>query len=136
MGKGLRGMCLPDRREEAHPCAVLTAPQVVEIRRHLAAGVLSAPKIALLFGVSAAAVYHIKYWHSWKSLPREALPPPRNVPCRGEEKPAAKLTPDLVRSMRTALSAGEPVLHVSRRYGISRPQVRAIRDGRAWRHVQ
>lgn len=136
MGNGLRGMCLPDRREEAHTCSVLKVEQVREIRRHLAAGLLSAPKIALLFGVSAAAVYNIKYGRTWKSLPIEALRAARNVPCRGEEKPAAKLTPALVRSMRAALSSGEPVLHVSRRYGISRPQVRAIRDGKAWRHVQ
>lgn len=134
MGAGMRGMCLPDRRGSAHPGALLNEEAVTEIRRHLAAGILSAPKIALLFGVSDSAVYHIKYGRVWRSLPSDAGAA-RNVPCRGEEKPAAKLSAQDVRSIRAALEAGVPVLHVARQFDISRPQVRAIRDGRAWRHI-
>jgi len=58
-----------------------------------------------------------------------AKPPP---PQPGEAHPAAKLTEDLVREIRSSTEMGT-VLAV--RYGVSRSQISAIRKHKTWKHV-
>lgn len=51
---------------------------------------------------------------------------------RGERNPHARLTEDDVRAIR---SSGDGPTELSRRYGVSRAHIYAIRCGRAWAHV-
>jgi len=120
---------------ELHPQAKLTAVQVVEIRRLIAEGQLSAPKIAALYGVSKSVVYHIRHGETWECVEKENLLPKRSVTRSGINKAAAKLNDAAVRDIRERIRASETISSLSRRFGVSRPVIRSIRDGKAWKHV-
>lgn len=51
---------------------------------------------------------------------------------RGEGNAKAKLTDDQVREIRSLLSQGELPGDVAKRYGVSRPTIIYIRDGKRW----
>jgi hypothetical protein len=54
---------------------------------------------------------------------------------RGERQGQAKLTEDKVRIIRRYLAAGESALGISRVMGVERGTIRAIAEGRTWKHV-
>jgi hypothetical protein len=54
---------------------------------------------------------------------------------RGEQHGMAKVDTRAVRSMRAAVSRGESLSSVARRYGLNRSTVDGICSGRLWRHV-
>lgn len=51
----------------------------------------------------------------------------------GVEHHKAKLTPELVREIR---SSSESIHALSRRMGVARPTIKAVLSGRTWRHVE
>lgn len=57
---------------------------------------------------------------------------PKRVNRRGENNTRAKLTVEAVRAIRAAEGCHQDIAD---RFGISKPQVKAIRSRRAWKHV-
>ena len=54
---------------------------------------------------------------------------------RGEDRPLAKLTEEIVRSMRTRHAAGESISSLARQIGVSVATARKAIRGLKWRHV-
>lgn len=46
-----------------------------------------------------------------------------------------KLTPDAVRDIRASHEAGQTIWHITKRYPVSASSIRAVIEGRTWRHV-
>jgi hypothetical protein len=65
----------------------------------------------------------------------EALSPTRKRVV-GERASAAKLTEDIVRSMRAARAGGEAVASIARRFGVCHRTASDAANGRSWRHVK
>ena len=59
----------------------------------------------------------------------------RHGTMRGEAQARAKLTDDMVREIRTAHASGESLRSLTRRFPVSRPVIRGVARGEAWRHV-
>lgn len=61
----------------------------------------------------------------------------RGVPLRGERNGCSKLTEIEVREIRRLLGMPDRPSYreMARRFGVSRPVIQAIHQGRAWRHV-
>jgi HNH endonuclease len=55
---------------------------------------------------------------------------------RGELHPAARLTTDVVREIRRRRSDGESPTALARAFGTGRGTIRAIIEGRTWKHVE
>jgi hypothetical protein len=54
---------------------------------------------------------------------------------RGESHPLTSLTVADVIDIRSSLAAGASMAEMSRKYGVTPPAIRAIRDRRTWKHV-
>lgn len=54
---------------------------------------------------------------------------------RGEDRPRAKLTEDLVREIRAAKERGEPLLPYAKRLGITHHAVYLAAHRKTWKHV-
>jgi hypothetical protein len=59
----------------------------------------------------------------------------RSVGLTGSLNPAAKLTEDQVRAIRSALHAGKTCAALSREYGVTDVLVGLIKRREKWRHV-
>ena len=119
-----------------HPRATLTSEMVVEIRRNLAEGRLSAPKIAAIFAVSERTIYHIRRGDTWRHVPVESCDTAKSITRAGMNKAAAKLRDRDIPEIRAAIDKKETITSVAGRYMVSRTVIRAIRDSKAWTHVQ
>jgi hypothetical protein len=53
----------------------------------------------------------------------------------GEKNPAAKLTEDQVLDILQALTEGEKIFTLSRRYGVSEAAISRIKTGKRWKHL-
>jgi len=54
-------------------------------------------------------------------------------PNQGERNPAAKLTENQVRAIRTAVAAGGTLRHIAKAFGVSERTARHIVRGTTWR---
>lgn len=61
------------------------------------------------------------------------LEPPHYL---GEAHPRAKLTAEAVRDIRASRAAGEKLLDIGRRHGVTKHAVWAVLSGRVWGHVR
>lgn len=59
---------------------------------------------------------------------------PESYP-RGEQNHQAKLTEQQVREIRQRRAQGEPILRLSKHFGVSRPVIKGIVERKFWRHV-
>lgn len=82
-------------------------------------------------GVRYHTLYQARVGISWKHI---TDPPPVTASGRLEGVAAltAKLTVDDVRAIRAST---ESISELSRRYGVSRPAIRAVKSGESWRSV-
>jgi len=55
---------------------------------------------------------------------------------RGADNPHAKLTDDKVRSIRERLANGAKRDELAAEYGVCADTIKAVGDGRTWRHVK
>lgn len=144
---------------EAHGLAKLTAPQVIEIRAHLAAGE-QMTDIARYYNVNPKAVLNIRSGATWSHLPNppEGLPVVTPVPrhvrrslpsgeawrrahagtsvsMRGEASGMAKLTAAQVIEIRARMAVGERPADIGRHYGIHPNNAHTIAQKRTWDHL-
>lgn len=69
--------------------------------------------------------------HRSRSLRRD-MPRIRGRVMRGEDQPLAKLNPAIVRAIR---ASGETISALSRKHGVSRTLIRAVKEKKVWQHV-
>lgn len=70
-------------------------------------------------------------WATWDQQANNR----RKSPLIGEHSPHAKLTDEVVMSIRHAVAAGEPKKVIAMRVGIDRSYVHQIANGRRWKHL-
>ena len=117
---------MPDRTQK------LTAEIVAQMRRDYAAG-MGYVEIATAWGMSTHATYCAITGRTWSHVED---PPPaksRRQGQRGEAHYAAKLTRDIVRTMRVRNRLGESIASLAREYGVSKAVARNAIQRRAWR---
>lgn len=112
------------QRGEEHSGAKLTEVQVIEIRAAAEAGG-AVEDLATRFGVTAVMIHRITTGRAWSHVGG----PLRKMAER------SKLTPDNVRAIRAAFSAGEPRTPLAAKYGLDYGTITAIVTGRTWKHV-
>ena len=55
---------------------------------------------------------------------------------RGERQGNAKLTDEAVRQIRKLHKEGAAILRLARAFGVTAPTIRAVLDGKTWKHVE
>lgn len=121
---------------EALPQSILTAEQVIEIRRLYATGDYLQRELAERFGVKIVAINQVVNGKSWKHVD-EPLPPKRNYHLKAEANGMAVLTPELVRQIRALYATGDHTYStVAATLSIGRTTVARVVTRQSWGHVE
>lgn len=107
---------------EKHGLSILKEADIPKIRKMLAEGIKNT-EIAKLFGVSSAAIGHIKLGDTWKHVPHEKL---ENIVWKG------KLKPSDIPIIRDMLSKGISKSIIGSKFGVHRGTISNIKTGRIW----
>ncbi len=100
-----------------------------DIVRRVRAPSVDLRSISKELGISYNTLYSARIGLSWKYF---TDPPPQHESMRqvGEKVHTAKLTAEKVREIRAST---ETISELSRRYGVSRPTIRAVKSGESWK---
>lgn len=113
--------------------SILTADEVLEIRRLYAAGATQA-ELRRRFPMHATSMHNAIHGFSWKHLPTpDYSNRPRRRPGGPGWRPAAKLSERQVREIRGRLAAKHTLRRIAADFGIGTSTVRRIASGEAWR---
>ena len=115
-------------RGEIHPAAILTEQDVRAIRS--ADELLTV--LAERYGVCFSMISSIKRGKAWKHIEGGNANWRKNYP-RGEKHHNAKLNMTNVRNIRIS---DESAAVLARRYAVAAHTIRAIRNRKAWKHVE
>ena len=117
--------------------ALLTEADVAEIKIRNHAGETSA-SIAKSFPVGRAAIDKIASGDNWShvvvDLPGERAPRAR-AQVRGGANGQSKLTPGIVRAIRTKHAGGCTLTYLAGKYGVVPNSIRNVIIGATWKHV-
>lgn len=141
-GRRVQGHAL-QLRGHMSPHAKLTLAQVSEIRAGYLAG-KGTKDLAAEYGVGHVTVWQILEGRRYKDgytpelgrkikIARDALYS-KNA-ARGERQRCAKLTSEIVLSMRRRAAEGVPLKDMATEYGISRGNASLVVSGKTWAHV-
>lgn len=136
-------------RGEGSPNALLTAENVVEMRRIMAAGGTTFELLALSFGVSMVTARDAVHGKTWAHLPlaiaippKKAQPPKKSNPrkhvqmqVRGERVGNARLDSNKALEIRKRAIAGVTEHQLAHDFGVKKSTVHDVISGRCWRHV-
>ncbi len=125
-GKGYAGVSYDGETRPAHRvvCEILNGPPPSDI--HEAAHNCGQGR------QGCVNPYHTRWATPKENIADQVLHGTRR---RGEQMFTAKLTPDLVRSLRKDMASGGTQVATAKKYGISRRNLRAIMDGQTWTWV-
>ncbi len=115
----------PHGASSAQAKPTLSDAAVAEMR----SGVLSDVEAAAKYSIRPIHAKFIRLGHMWKHV---GTPPTRRPVRRGEDITAGKLTAALVAEIR---ASSESHCELARRYGVTPPAIRAVRNRKVWRHV-
>jgi hypothetical protein len=114
------------------PHLILTADDVIEIRRQAASGV-SATEIAAIYNVSRSTINQITRGKLWADVGGVLRTIKENS--KGENNPTAKLTIDDVRAIRAVYADGNTGYStLAAKYNVSKTTIAAIISGKTWQN--
>lgn len=112
--------------------AKLDEEKVLDIKLRIAGGETPA-QIARNFGVSGSTISSICLNRSWSNVVVDFDMP--EISTRGENHFNSKLTDELVRDIKSRISAGCSVTETAKLFNVARTTISDIKHGRTWNHV-
>ena len=116
---GLASQC------EESPHSKVTEADVIEMREILASRKMSVADVARKFGISAAAVSHIKNGITWKNTGGAITKAPHWC---------GKLTPADIPLIREMIANGMKDKEIADMFGVSHGSINGIRHGKNWKN--
>lgn len=107
------------------PHSKICEADVIEMRRIFANKEMSVAEVARQFGISAAAVSHIKNGETWKSVGGEITKAPYWC---------GKLSPEDIPVIRSMIASGKKDKEIADAFGVNHGSINGIRHGKNWKN--